>query len=240
MIATPPSDVTRTSMCVKCFLAASPAPPQKEPQQKRGKGRSHQRRSRRKRARRSGRGDVKRRRREAAELLPSSKWRYPPRESTSLRWRASRRSVAERSVAVHTRLFSSFRSSLLNDLRRARCVVRKVATRSLSCLCPLTGQVRVSGEVARMVFKVSAVSVCMQVALLPTGPFPRRDRHLTGRGRAKGWPRPAHVQVFSSRLCRVNATCQRLKPAFKTPACACCWLEPPRPRPQPGPPHGHA
>lgn len=50
--------------------------------------------------------------RTAAELFLLSKWRYPPRESTSLRWRASRRSAAERFVIVHVHLFSLFISSL--------------------------------------------------------------------------------------------------------------------------------
>lgn len=35
----------------------------------------------------------------AASSLVSVKWSYPPRESTSLRWRASRRSAAERFVS---------------------------------------------------------------------------------------------------------------------------------------------
>lgn len=34
-----------------------------------------------------------------ASSLVSGKWSYPPRESTSLRWRASRRSAAERFVS---------------------------------------------------------------------------------------------------------------------------------------------
>lgn len=34
-----------------------------------------------------------------ASSLVSGKWSYPPRESTSLRWRASRRNAAERFVS---------------------------------------------------------------------------------------------------------------------------------------------
>lgn len=45
--------------------------------------------------------------------------------------------------------------------------VRKVAIRSLSRLCQFVGEVRVSGEVARMVFKVSPGFVLMQVVILP-------------------------------------------------------------------------
>lgn len=44
-------------------------------------------------------------------------------------------------------------------------LVRKVALRSLSRWCRFAGEVRVPGEVARMVFQVSPAFVCMQVLL---------------------------------------------------------------------------
>ena len=102
------------------------------------------------------------------------KWSYPPRESTSLRWRASRRSAAERFVTrapkdifthMHTERGASFSLRMLYPplikwCLRWRCIaecilLRKVTLRSLCRFSPFTGEGWVSGQVARMVSKVS-------------------------------------------------------------------------------------
>lgn len=60
---------------------------------------------------------------------------------------------------MHIHLFSLLIPSLFVERSDDRAVdgahVRKVVIRSLSRLCQFIGEVRVSGEVARMVFKVS-------------------------------------------------------------------------------------
>lgn len=73
--------------------------------------------------------------RRAAELLVLAKWRSPPRESTSLRWRASRRSAAGRSVLC---TFTCVPTSSL--LCKDAAPVRKVAPRSPARLCGFQGR----------------------------------------------------------------------------------------------------
>lgn len=114
-ITSPSCNVTPTAICMKCFLAAARARLQSEilwggkrgkrcsENRRRGESCvSHQRSSEEKRAESKDKvSDNKSR--EGGEKQKSGfscigKWSYPPRESTSLRWRASRRSAAERFV----------------------------------------------------------------------------------------------------------------------------------------------
>lgn len=120
-ITSPSSDVTPTTICMKCFLAAASTRLQNESLRggKRGKRRSQNTRRRgalvfhirgaagekktawKQRIRcRILKAEKERVRKKKKQILFSciGKWSYPPRESTSLRWRASRRSAAERFV----------------------------------------------------------------------------------------------------------------------------------------------
>lgn len=113
--------------------------------------------------------------------------------------------------------------------------VRKVARRSLSRLCRFAGEVRVSGQVARMVLQVSPAFVCTQV-LLRDG-VPRRP------GADQPWFAGSDERTGAAAPCaRVGHPCptrQRLEPCLGHPhACAAERGRPPTPTP--GPPHSHA
>lgn len=66
-------------------------------------------------------------------------------------------------------------------------LVRKVALRSLSRLSRFAGEVRVSGEVARMVCQVSPAIICLQVLFATLSPdnLARMNVRLRGRKSAQ-------------------------------------------------------
>lgn len=122
-ITSPSSDVTPTAICMKCFLAAASTRLQNE-SLRGGKAREeaqwkqeeeegvtlvfHIRGAERGKKRPESEGKVsdtksregvnQKKRKQKNCFSCVGKWSYPPLESTSLRWRASRRSAAERFV----------------------------------------------------------------------------------------------------------------------------------------------
>lgn len=232
-ITSPSCNVTPTAICMKCFLAAARARLQSEilwggkrgkrcsENRRRRRGEScvsHQRSSEEKRAESEDKvSDNKSReggKKQKSGFSCIGKWSYPPRESTSLRWRASRRSAAERFVTrapkdicahmhLERRLIFLFHFCFQRSICcfiitiiviryfSADCAARsKVTLRSLSRFSSFTGTGWVFGQVAGMVSKVSALdnrNTPNEDATSKTETVPKcKCLHFSVRGRAYG------------------------------------------------------